>query len=462
MPASLDLNFLPLVRQNGQDLPELPGLYAVTPPRRAARGRDSDILALYFTLTGSESFSAQQYNELLVRLAQTYYKTSGPVTAALRVVADTLNSFLLDRNQKLPGAGQQSIGLLSQIVLKGDMLYLAQSGPVQAYLITPEGTQWMYDPEGSGRGIGLGRTVPVRFYNLSLHPNEYLLVAHQPAPGWDTSSLHFTAGQNLESLRRRLLSLAGLDLGAILIQALGGTGKLRYLRLKPAFQDMARPTQAVPPTPAQQPEAVGAQTAEAEAAQADESEAAATADLEPPVSAAAELQPEMAEAAGQVEKQVSEPVQAEKGSEKVVVAPAAPISKLAEAEAKPATAKLTANKPTATTSSAATPPASKPLADRSPMTASSRAARRALRKGSATSKTVGRAAGAFTAALAVFGQALIHFFSSIGRALQGILRRILPDETLMRKKILETGLDLLQKPIKARDLLVKIRAVLDG
>ncbi len=71
MPASLDLNFLPLVRQNGQDLPEIPGLYAVTPPRRTARGRDGDILALYLTLTGGDPFNAQQYTELLVRLAQT-------------------------------------------------------------------------------------------------------------------------------------------------------------------------------------------------------------------------------------------------------------------------------------------------------------------------------------------------------------------------------------------------------
>jgi hypothetical protein len=45
----LDINLLPLVRRAGQEQSSLPGLYAVNPPRRAARGRSDDQLILYLT-----------------------------------------------------------------------------------------------------------------------------------------------------------------------------------------------------------------------------------------------------------------------------------------------------------------------------------------------------------------------------------------------------------------------------
>ena len=42
MSTALDLNLLPIQRRKGQDQSDFPGLYAATPPRRTARGRDQD------------------------------------------------------------------------------------------------------------------------------------------------------------------------------------------------------------------------------------------------------------------------------------------------------------------------------------------------------------------------------------------------------------------------------------
>jgi hypothetical protein len=61
---------------------------------------------------------------------------------------------------------------------------------------------------------------------------------------WGAEGLTIAPNQGLESLRRKLLSQAGPNLNAVLIQVQAGTGKLRILRLKPAFQDMAHPTSA--------------------------------------------------------------------------------------------------------------------------------------------------------------------------------------------------------------------------
>jgi len=244
MPGSFDLNLLPLHRLAGQDQTELPGLYAVTPPRRPARGRDADHLVLYLTVTGELGLSPDQQTKLLERLAQTYYKSAGTVTAALKGVADTLNATLLERNLQSSSSGRQGVGLLTQVVLRGETIYLAHSGPVHAFLARPQENQHWHDPQGAGRGLGLARTTTVRFYQASLQPNDFLLLAHEPAEVWAAEGMTITPNQGLESLRRRLLSQAGPSLNAVLVQVQAGTGKLRLLRLKPAFQDMARPTQA--------------------------------------------------------------------------------------------------------------------------------------------------------------------------------------------------------------------------
>ncbi len=49
MNSSLDLNLLLLARQGGDDTSELPDLYAVTPPRRTAHGREADSLIIYLS-----------------------------------------------------------------------------------------------------------------------------------------------------------------------------------------------------------------------------------------------------------------------------------------------------------------------------------------------------------------------------------------------------------------------------
>ena len=244
MSGNFDLNLLPLHRLAGQDQPELPGLFAVTPPRHPARGRDADHLVLYLTVTGDLGLTPEQRTKLLERLAQTYYKSSGTVTAAMKGVAEALNAALLERNLQGSNSGRQGVGWLTQVVLRGEVIYLAHSGPVHAFLARPQENQHWYDPQGAGRGLGLARIATVRFYQTSLQQNDFLLLAHQPAEVWGAEGLTIAPNQGLESLRRKLLSQAGPNLSAVLIQVQAGTGKLRLLRLKPAFQDMAHPTPA--------------------------------------------------------------------------------------------------------------------------------------------------------------------------------------------------------------------------
>ncbi|MFO7624613.1 MAG: hypothetical protein R6V73_09700 [Anaerolineales bacterium] len=231
---SIDLNLFPLSRQNIQNLAGFPGLYMVTPPRKTARGRERDRLILYFTLTGNAPLTEAQQEQLLARLAQTYYKSPGSITSAQRKIADTLNQYLLDRNLRSSNSGRQGIGIFQVVVLRDDTLTIGHCGPAHAFLINPAEAQHLHDPQTAGRGLGLARSVSMRFFQFRLQNNDLIILSPQPPGVWTSAALQNAHKQGIESLRRRLISQAGNDLNAILIQALLGTGKLRMMRPKPA------------------------------------------------------------------------------------------------------------------------------------------------------------------------------------------------------------------------------------
>lgn len=234
MPDSLDIHLLPLIREAGKDLAELPGLYLAEPPRRTARGRAQDRLLLYLSLVGNAPLSPGKLQQILERLAQTYYKQSGSVTSALRTVADTLNQFLLDRNVRNASTGRQATGWLTLVTLRGSQMYMAQSGPVHAFVVNAQQVQHLYDPQLTGRGLGLSRTTPIRYFQANLQPGDAMLLAVNPVPAWNTGSLSGAQGQSLESLRRRLVSRNDLELNAVLVQFRSGAGRVRWSSVRSA------------------------------------------------------------------------------------------------------------------------------------------------------------------------------------------------------------------------------------
>jgi hypothetical protein len=250
MSSSLDLLILPLARAGGQEQAAVPGLYVAIPPRRPARFRDRDQLALHLVLEGNAPLSPDQVTALLENLAKTYYNTPGTVTTAQRAIAEALNQFLLDRNLRNASTGQQSLGHLTQIVLRENRLSIAQSGLAHAFLLTDSGTEHVHDLSQSGNGLGLSRTTPIRFSQLHLQANDTGVIALHPPLSWSRESIDSLRGQGPESLRRRLLSQAGAELNAFLIHTQPGKGQLRLLR-------PMRPT-ASPPAGAAKSEAAGA------------------------------------------------------------------------------------------------------------------------------------------------------------------------------------------------------------
>src|SRR3989304_2649087 len=95
MPDRLDADTVFLNIAGGQPLSEDPlGLAAFAPPRRAARGRERDLLFLCLTLRARtpQSIQPHRYAELLDLAAATFYGSPGSVTAALPPAAAARHS----------------------------------------------------------------------------------------------------------------------------------------------------------------------------------------------------------------------------------------------------------------------------------------------------------------------------------------------------------------------------------
>ena len=228
--SALDLNFLSLYRINGNEWPVMPGLLALNPPRKAARGREQDRLIIYLTLAGSVAYTPAEYGEMTAQIAERFYSTSGSITLALKTAVESVNSFLVDRNSK----GQYSVAALVLAVLRGNALYITQCGPTHAYWLMGGEARHFYDAGLAGKGLGLSDKAQMYFAQINLNVNDRVLFCTALPPNWDKSFADERGTPTLESTRRRLLAITDTNVSAVLFQAFEGIGEMNILRASPS------------------------------------------------------------------------------------------------------------------------------------------------------------------------------------------------------------------------------------
>jgi len=252
--AEFDLNLLSVSRIKGQEWPALPGLLAVTPPRRAARSRRGDNLVIYLTLSGNTPFSSSEYNKITSQMAERFYQNHGALTSALRATAETLNQALVERNMGSTGRGQFILARLIVGVLRGAHFIFVQCGPTHVYHLTSEKVEHVHDPRISGRGLGFSQTTPLYFSQVDLQPGDLVVLCAAPPSSWDGALQNERSLPLPDALRRKLLTLTDEDLDAVLIQAQAGSGKVNIVQtFKPAQEIPTRAPEPVSTRQASQP-----------------------------------------------------------------------------------------------------------------------------------------------------------------------------------------------------------------
>ena len=252
--TTFDLNILPIHRFNGQDLSDLPGLYALTPPRRTARGREKDNLILHLMFSGNASFSNAEIKELNKNAAQAFYQSAGTLTSAMRKATETINNALLARNLSTTGRGQYALGLLTLAVIREDKVTLLLSGPTHVVSVNEGQARHIHDPALSGKGLGSSQSFQSYFSQVDLRPNNLLVLCGIFPRDWEADLLGERPTASLEASYRKLTLTKG-DLNAALIQPQHGQGIITILH---AEISTPRHTQ---PQPASVPQTVPAPTA---------------------------------------------------------------------------------------------------------------------------------------------------------------------------------------------------------
>ncbi|HSK65631.1 MAG TPA: hypothetical protein VK888_01780 [Anaerolineales bacterium] len=227
--ATFDLNILPIHRVNGQEAPELPGLMALTPPRKAARGREHDTLIVYLMLSGNATLSAFELHDLIKTTAATFHQTAGSLTAAMRKAAENINSSLLERNLSTSGRGLQALGTLVLAVIRNEQCTLLLSGPAHAVWVSDGKSRHIHDPALSGKGLGSGQSIQSYFSQVELHTQDLLTLCGKFPKDWEADLLNERPPASLEASYRKLTMTQG-DLNAALIQAHSGHGTITILR----------------------------------------------------------------------------------------------------------------------------------------------------------------------------------------------------------------------------------------
>lgn len=250
----LDLTLAPLYRLHGQEPASLPGLSVAPPPRKTARGREVDRLAVQLLLTGNATFSVSEYAQVAALAAERFHQSPGPMTSAMRAAAEAINAYLLDRNMSTSSRGQYVIGWLALLAVRDTHCTVLLSGPLHAFIMGAE-NRHVFEPALSGRGLGIAQSTTHYFTQTELRPGDRILLAGRVPSAWETI-LSDAPPAPLEVMRRRLMGITGEDLHALLMQASEGPGAITLTHMpeaRPAATGeahvAARPPAAAKPQP---------------------------------------------------------------------------------------------------------------------------------------------------------------------------------------------------------------------
>lgn len=193
---------------------EPPGLVSFTPPRKAARGRERDVLLLSIALRARSPLPAEQAAERQAALAQlaaaAFYGAPGSVTAAARQALMAVNQRLLEDNLR-DGAPQQ--GGLICAVLRGRDFYAVLSGPGSLLVAHPAAVERFASP--ASRPLGLSDVLDAQYFHTQVDAGDYLVLS-QTAQWTETSVAGLGSLGTTSAVAERLREAGGLDFTALL------------------------------------------------------------------------------------------------------------------------------------------------------------------------------------------------------------------------------------------------------
>jgi len=222
-----DINLFPINLEQGVEQRSLPGLAALTPPRKTARGRENDVVIAMVQINGSSGIAVDSLNIWLLKKLEGYYQTAGTVTFAMKTLVEALNSDLLERNLKRVKEGIRMSAALNLVVLRRESLYLVNIGSAKAWFAGKSDAVEYLDSDNQGRGLGVDQNLSCRFSTCELAENDTLVFSCQPPEIWKVDTFTGSNALTNEAVSRRLFNQMGPDLKAVFLRFTNGKGMVK-------------------------------------------------------------------------------------------------------------------------------------------------------------------------------------------------------------------------------------------
>lgn len=180
----------------GRWMSKAPNTLAVREPTSRLRGAPSKgdlFIAVELRGNYAESEREDLSRLLAEQIRNTYYQSSGSITASLRRALLAANEQLLAEASRSPsngndqGAGEvDPLGGVTTVAVRGEEVFMASVGPAVTYTVTrgivtqfPEASPWlnMVDPQATGApALGRSRILDIQLFHAYVEPGDILIL----------------------------------------------------------------------------------------------------------------------------------------------------------------------------------------------------------------------------------------------------------------------------------------------
>ncbi|HOS53707.1 MAG TPA: hypothetical protein PLW25_04110, partial [Anaerolineaceae bacterium] len=231
----------------------LPGLIALSPPRKCARGREFDQLVAHVDLRGKTSITPEAMQEWMLKKGALFFSTPGSTTNAMRMMADSINNELFDRNLKKAADSLKVNGTLSMVVLRKDTIYSLVIGQGRIFILEDEAVIELADHDNSPGGLGMNQSLNYLFSQSNVSSDCKVLLSPLPSPQWTPAFLAGGGRLPADVLGRRLLNQCPQELRGMLLLLSEGSGKITNSTLIQAVPTDGAVTSSAPAMPDTKP-----------------------------------------------------------------------------------------------------------------------------------------------------------------------------------------------------------------
>ena len=172
----------------GRWVSEAPSALAVREPsgRRWGGPSKGDLFVVVEVRGDCEEAEREALNRSLAQtIRNTYYQSSGSVTASLRRALLAAHQRLLAESARRPDSSGL-LGGVTAVAVRGEDVFIASVGPAVAYAVTrgvatrfPEASRWldMADPAAAGASaLGRDREVDIQLFHVRVEPGDMLVL----------------------------------------------------------------------------------------------------------------------------------------------------------------------------------------------------------------------------------------------------------------------------------------------